>query len=457
MRKCILAVAAMISYLPMKAQTTELSNSVKQEFVKAWDTYKRYAWGHDVLLPLTKQYTDWYEQPLRISPVDAYSTMKVMGLQKQAREIERYVTDSCSFNTDVYVKTFDMNKRVLGGLLAMYSYTHNPKVLEQIKDLGDRLLQAFKSPTGIPYYWVNLKTGKARGEKVNTAEAAAYTFEMGILSYYTKDPKYYQAAKKATLAVYGRRSAINLVGNVINNETGEWLETVSFIGAGGDVYYEYLLKTWLLFKDPEIKNIWEETITAVHKYDAEETDTAIWYRKTDMYSGEMKNSAVTLYDAYFPALLSIDDDAERAAKLQATWNSLWKRYGLEPMIYDYRKQIPYSAAYELNPEIIESAWYLYDYTKDTTYLQMGKQYYNDILKYCKTANAFSSVADVRTKQQHNGLPTYFFAETMKYFYLLFTPDTGLNTADYVFNSEAHPFRITDFKTSEIGRRLGITL
>jgi mannosidase alpha-like ER degradation enhancer 1/mannosidase alpha-like ER degradation enhancer 2 len=127
------------------------------------------------------------------------------------------------------------------------------------------------------------------------------------------------------------------------------------------------------------------------------------------------------------------------------------------MIYDYRKQIPYSAAYELNPEIIESAWYLYDYTKDTTYLQMGKQYYNDILKYCKTATAFSSVADVRTKQQHNGLPTYFFAETMKYFYLLFTPDTGLNTADYVFNTEAHPFRITDFKASEIGRRLGITL
>lgn len=457
MRKCILATAAMICYLPVKAQTAELSNSVKQEFVKAWDTYKRYAWGHDVLLPLTKQYTDWYEAPLHISPLDAYSTMKVMGLQKQAREIEKYITDSCSFNTDVYVKTFDMNKRVLGGLLAMYSYTHNPKVLELTKDLGDRLLQAFKSPTGIPYYWVNLKTGKARGEKVNTAEAAAYTLEMGILSYYTKDPKYYQVARKATLAVYGRRSAINLVGNVINNETGDWLETVSFIGAGGDVFYEYLLKTWLLFKDPEIKTMWEQTITAVHRYDAEENDTALWYRKTDMYTGEMKNSAVTLYDAFFPGLLCIDDDAERAAKLQSTWDGLWRKYGLEPMIYDYRKQQPAAPSYELNAEIIASAWYLYDYTKDTIYLQMGRQYYSDILKYCKTANAFSSIADVRTKQQQNGLPTYFFAETMKYFYLLFTPDTGLNTAEYVFNTEAHPFRIADFKAAEIERRLGITL
>jgi hypothetical protein len=126
------------------------------------------------------------------------------------------------------------------------------------------------------------------------------------------------------------------------------------------------------------------------------------------------------------------------------------------MIYDYRKQIPCSPAYELNPEIIESAWYLYDYTKDARYIEMGKQYYNDILKYCKTTTAFSSVADVRSKQLHNELPTYFFAATMKYLYLLFTPDTGLNTAEYVFNTEAHPFRIMDFKASETGRRLGIT-
>jgi mannosidase alpha-like ER degradation enhancer 1/mannosidase alpha-like ER degradation enhancer 2 len=439
----------------MKAQIVMLSNSVKQEFVRSWDTYKRYAWGHDVLLPLTKDHADWYEQSLGIAPIGAYSTMKLMGLQKQAREVEKYVTDSFSFNADVYVKTFDANKRVLGGLLAVYSYTHHPKVLEKAKDAGDRLLRAFTTPTGIPYYWVNLKTGKARGERVSTAEAAAYTFEMGILSYYTKDPRYYQAAKKATLAIYGRRSSINLVGNMINSETGEWLETVSCIGAGGDAYYEYLLKTWLLFKDPEIKDMWEQTISAIHKYDAEETDTAIWYRRTDMYSGEMKNSTVTLYDAFFPALLCIDDDAERAAKVQCTWNKLWKRYGLEPMIYDYRKQAPGSAVYELNPEIIESAWYLYDYTKDTAYLQMGKQYYEDMLRYCRTSTAFSSIADVRTKKQQNQLPAFFFAETLKYLYLLFTPDAGLNTADYVFSTEGHPFRIADFREAEVRRRLGI--
>lgn len=455
MKKCIMAAAAMICYLPMKAQYAELSNSVKQDFVKSWEAYKRYAWGHDVLLTQTKTYADWYEQPIRIAQIDAYSTMKVMGLQKQARDIEKFVSDSCSFDIDVYVKTFDVNNRVLGGLLSMYAYTHQPKILERAKDFGDRLLPAFKSPTGIPYYWINLKTGKVKGEKVNTAEAAAYTLEMGILSYYTKDPKYYQAAKKATAAVFGRRSAINLTGNVINSETGEWVETISCIGAGGSAYYETMLKTWILFKDTELKDMWEKTITAINKYDAEESDSAIWYRRTDMYSGEVKNTTITAYDAYLPSLLCIDNDAEQAAKVQQTWNRLWRQYGLLPMIYDYRRQHVTSAAYELNGEIIESAWYMYDYTKDTLYQQMGREYYNSLSAYCKAGPAFTSVMDVRSKQPQNKMPVYFFATTLKYLYLLFTPDSGLNTLDYVFTAEGNVFKIADFKETECVKRLGI--
>lgn len=456
MKKCILATAAMISYLPMKAQTAELSASIKQEFVKAWDTYRRYAWGHDELKPLTRQYTNWYEEPLRISPIDAYSTIKLMGLQKQSREIEKYIADSCRFDKDVYVKPFDISKRALGGLLTVYSHTRNAKVLDLGRDLGDRILRAFRSPTGIPYGWVNLKTGKTRGEEVTINEAAGYTLEMGILSYYTKDPKYYQAAKKALRAIYGRRSPINLIGSLINSETGNWTQTVSCIGTEGSVFYEYLLKTWLLFKDPEIKNMWEQVITAIHNHNAEESDTTIWYRRTDMYSGEMKNSMVTIYDAYFPALLCLDDDAERAGIALLTWDRLWKRYGPGPTGYDYRKQKPYITSYALNPEIIESAWYLYDYTKDTLYQQMGRQYYHDILKYCKTATAFSSIADLRTRQQQDLLPACFFTETMKYLYLLFTPDIGINTADYVFSANGHLFKIADFKAADLERRLGIS-
>ena len=59
--------------------------------------------------------------------------------------------------------------------------------------------------TGIPYFWVNLKTGEVSGKRVNVAEAGTYLLEMGMLSYFSGDPKYYQAAKRSSKAIFDRR------------------------------------------------------------------------------------------------------------------------------------------------------------------------------------------------------------------------------------------------------------
>jgi hypothetical protein len=56
-----------------------LSEEVKEECLRSWQAYKAYAWGHDVLKPLSKSYQDWYSELLYISPIDAYSTLKLMG------------------------------------------------------------------------------------------------------------------------------------------------------------------------------------------------------------------------------------------------------------------------------------------------------------------------------------------------------------------------------------------
>nr|NQU90219.1 glycoside hydrolase family 47 protein [Bacteroidota bacterium] len=334
-------------------KASKLANEVKAEFVRSWNAYKTYAWGHDVLLPLSKSYQDWYEESLHISPIDAYSTMKVMGLDSLAKEVENYVIDSVSWDKDLFVKTFEVNIRILGGLLAMYEYTGNEEILKKTEDFGKRMLKAFDSPTGIPYYWFNLKTGEAKGERINVAEAATYMLEMGILSYYTKNPVYYQAAKKANLAIWERVSDIKLVGENIDVETGEWLNETSHICAGIDSYYEYLLKSYILFGDADIKPIWDQSIAAVHTYLAEESDTSFWYKRVNRHTGEkltnpinpnnpdiMEGGIVTLYDAFFPALLVLNNDLVRAEKNQDTWNWLWNRYGLEPMVYDFDGGIP---------------------------------------------------------------------------------------------------------------------
>ena len=449
-------------------KTNELAEDVKSEFVRSWEGYKKYAWGHDVLLPLSKSHKDWYEESLHISPIDAYSTMKVMGLDDYTKEIENYVIDSISWDKDLYVKTFEVNIRILGGLLAMYEYTNDQQILDKAEDFGQRMLAAFRSPTGMPYYWFNLKTGEAKGKKINVAEAASYMFEMGILSYYTKNPKYYQAAKKANMAVWERVSDINLVAEVINVETGEWMHGTSHICAGIDSYYEYLLKSYLTFGDPELLPIWEKSIYAINTYLVEESDTSFWYKRVDMHTGQKKTNLmyadndeaieggiITLYDAFFPAVLALSGDLDRAEKTQDTWNWLWNRYGLEPMIYDFDAAVATYPAYDLNPEIIESAYYLYHYTGKEKFYDMVFQYWDDIKKYCKTEVAFSSIKDVRTMEKKDYMPTFFFAETMKYIYLTFTMEDGaFNLDDHVFNTEAHPFKKDSFNKKEAKIRLG---
>jgi len=179
----------------------ELADSVRSEMIRSWNAYKQYAWGYDVLLPVTKKGFNWYQESLGISPYDAYSTLKVMGLDSAAAEIESYALAE-NWDKDVNVQTFEVNIRILGELLAMYEYTQNPEILDKVRDFGDRILPAFDSPTGIPYHSVNLRTGKTGCNKgigkehvINVAQAASYLFELGMLSYHTGDPKYYQAAK----------------------------------------------------------------------------------------------------------------------------------------------------------------------------------------------------------------------------------------------------------------------
>ena len=60
----------------------EMADRVRQEFLHAWEGYKKYAWGHDELRPLSKTPHDWYQGSLMMTPIDALDTMLVMGLKE---------------------------------------------------------------------------------------------------------------------------------------------------------------------------------------------------------------------------------------------------------------------------------------------------------------------------------------------------------------------------------------
>jgi len=56
---------------------------------------------------------------------------------------------------------FNWNFRVVGGLLSAYDLSGDEVFLEKAKDIGNRLLPAWDTPSGIPYNRINLVRGNA--------------------------------------------------------------------------------------------------------------------------------------------------------------------------------------------------------------------------------------------------------------------------------------------------------
>ena len=431
-----------------------LADSVRRETLRSWNAYVHYAWGRDEFRPLSKQAADWYAEPLALTPIDAYSALKLMGLEEQARRVERFVADSVRFDRNIEVKTFELDIRVLGGLLCMYHLSGNPAVLSKAEDFGNRLLPAFDTPTGIPRYYVNLKTGSSRGDTVNVAEGGSSLLEMGILSMFTGNPRYYRAAKRAVRAIYDRRFPTGLVAQDIDVRSGTWLDADAHLGACIDSYYEYLLKGWVLFGDPDLERMWDTSIAAIQRHLVDTSTGRLWYNHVDARTGAFRSSRVTLWDAYFPAVLTLAGDTAHAARLEDSWVWLWNAHGLEPMVYDFRKDSVVNPAYSLNPEIIESAYYLYRATGNPRYREMSRRMFSDIVRYCRIPEAFSCIADVRTKTRADEMPSFFFSETLTYLYLAFADVPGFAFRDVVFTTEAHPFRKSAFPADECRKRLG---
>ena len=155
---------------------------VKVEFRHAWDNYRRYAWGHDELKPLSRKPRDWYGQSLLMTPVDALDTLVLMGFKKEADADRELIATKLDFDKDIYVKNFEITIRLLGGLLSGYQLTGDERLLHKAEDLGTRLLPAFDSPTGLPYVNVNLRTGKTRGVESNPAETGTLLLDFCTLS-----------------------------------------------------------------------------------------------------------------------------------------------------------------------------------------------------------------------------------------------------------------------------------
>jgi mannosidase alpha-like ER degradation enhancer 2 len=161
-----------------------------------------------------------------------------------------------------------------------------------------------------------------------------------------------------------------------------------------------------------------------------------------MDSGKRTATEFGALHSFLPAVLALGGDLNRARRLLDSAYRMWNLHGIEPEVLDYKTMKVTYPGYPLRPEIVESAYYLHRLTGDPRYLEMGRVFFDGIVKHCRTDAGFTTLKDVVTKEKGDLMPSYFLAETLKYLYLLFAPDSTLDLDKVVFNTEAHPLRRT---------------
>jgi len=241
---------------------------IKAEFQWAWDAYKEYAWGHDVVKPLSMGYEDSYGMALTM--IDSLDTMLIMGLDEEFDQCVAWITENLKFGKQKEINLFETTIRVLGGLLGAYSLRPEKILLQKAVELADAMMFAFDTPTGIPHGTLDLENQKGHNPSwtaghSTVAEVGSIQMEFRLLSRLTGNPGYRQKVQPSIGWLKKALDHQGLFTQFISPETGRLRPGVITLGARVDSVYEYFLKLWIMDggEDIEARDLYERSIRLI--------------------------------------------------------------------------------------------------------------------------------------------------------------------------------------------------
>ncbi|RYP74689.1 hypothetical protein DL770_007576 [Monosporascus sp. CRB-9-2] len=185
---------------------------VEAEARRAWAGYKKYAWMHDELSPVSKKFRDpfcgW-----AATLVDSLDTLWIMGLKDEFEDAVKAVGD-IDFTTSSRneIPVFETTIRYLGGLIAAYDVSGGKAggytvLLDKAVELAEILMGVFDTPNRMPVLYYNWKPAFASLPKrastgAGLAELGSLSMEFTRLAQLTKNDKYYDAVARITDALH---------------------------------------------------------------------------------------------------------------------------------------------------------------------------------------------------------------------------------------------------------------
>ncbi|CAK5261853.1 unnamed protein product [Mycena citricolor] len=258
-------------------------NDTKALFVESYEAYRKYAWGHDDLAPLSKGFVD-SRNGWGSSVVDAMSTMVSNnyacsedgfkpsceghhGIERTSsltpmrllfdaspHELQEYIEEAVNYTSTIdftqsripgAVSVFETTIRYLGGLLSSYELSGKKYqvLVDKAREVADKMAFAWVGDSVIPFGFVDFDSNTPLYFTSNIAEAGTLSLEWYLLSKYTKNTTYADLSVAPVIHIANLPSPLpGLAAQGINPVTGEFIGGYVTWGAASDSYFEYLVK-----------------------------------------------------------------------------------------------------------------------------------------------------------------------------------------------------------------------
>ncbi|TIB40499.1 hypothetical protein E3P86_00661 [Wallemia ichthyophaga] len=471
-------------------ETIYRQNVVKNAFLHAWNGYKANAYGFDEIHPISGRPFTSHSSKFRKSPfngwgatiVDNLDTLLIMGLLDEYEEARQHV-NQIDFN-------YSHNP-----IVSAYDLSGDGLMLSRAIELADILIIAYNTTSAMPLSVLNPNQPSREEDYTILAESGSMILEFAKLSMITGNHKYLNVANKAQDVLFSLRSTISglLPTHVRLDEeiTQTPRSGVFTLGGLSDSYYEYLIKMYRLI-NAQLSRYGKQYIKALDSINDKliiEIPSNIERFADLTISGELTSLSIGKHDdddeilpkwehlscfsggmvALGSKILNRPQDMSLASKLTKSCfemaNSTITGLAPESAIFDLSERevtkvvrtipptwprpyryISMSSVHLGRPEIIESIFVMYRLTGEDIWRERAWRLFTSWTRHTYSKYGFSAIEDVDSDRVHkvDNMESFVLAETLKYYYLIFSDPKEISLDDYVLSTEAHPFKLAKF-------------
>jgi len=161
---------------------------------------------------------------------------------------------------------------------------------------------------------------------------------------------------------------------------------------------------------------------AIAKYQIEILDGRLWFTQVDFETGKRLDRHQSELASFYAGLLAKAGDLARARAYYDSWADMQTRFGVLPEGFDYGTLQATRVTNELRPEFADSSLALFVHGGGERCRELARIHFENMKATSRARFGYTVIDDITTRPMRQGdsCPGYWWAEQMKYYWLLFS-------------------------------------